>query len=569
MVSGAGEGLGKAAAAAGTFLSTSALQDQRDKMEMRRLQLMESNDTAREQRGQEFQRGLQQERIGADLLARSQEREHADKTLDRTQDFTASENDKTRQQHKDDQAQALSIAKATLAQGDDRLANDKDHQAATVKLAQAQLDAQKENVTLQPLSDGTFMRVNAQGEVLGRALDPDTHKPLQGTKDLPATTKLMVDINKTMIQFKGEQLKNPSLLPDERSVINADIDRLKQNVEQLLGMAPEKKGPVEIIDPAAKKPGGPETTIAKPPPPAAPAPSAEDYLAQMRQQAAQRADALKAQTQQAGQAAMDADRPGMAMATTPFTEQAPSGQPAPRPLAKMERQAPRRMQEPGEPSEPTGMIAAANPKPSVTSNQPATVPRELPRAAAVTNHALTTLPMQEPEPLDVATGGPPDPFVSNQPANVPRELPRATPRKGMIAAVRAPGITDPDGTQPVTDSTEPVPTDFDGQQATQDAIATEAGSKTQPTSRRTPRPISPENLRSLLTSDQKLAIAKMRERVLKPGKTEKPATPGQLQDLLIKILGPLYRDNGQGPGDLAEGVKQMMNTLLPERTLRR
>src|SRR5574340_790455 len=275
MVSGAGEALKEGTKQAMTYYGASQLQKERDDMEMRRLQVTEVNANARELRNQDFQRGLQQERIGADLASRSLDREHADKTLDKTQGFTRDENDKTRQQHREDQLQAKAIADATLRQGDARLANDKEHQAATVKLAQAQLDAAKDKATLQPLADGTFMRVNAQGEVLGRAIDPDTNKPLQGTRDLPATTKLMVDINKTMIQFKGEQLKNPSLLPDERAVINADIDHLKQNVEQLLGIATEKKGPVQIIDPAAKKPDATETTIAKPPP--TPAPGAEDY----------------------------------------------------------------------------------------------------------------------------------------------------------------------------------------------------------------------------------------------------------------------------------------------------
>lgn len=543
MVSGAGEGLGKAAQQAMSHYGASQLQKERDAMEMRRLELMEDNATAREVRGQEFQRGLQQERIGADLLNRSLERDHSDSVLDKSQGFTREETEKTRRQHRDDQAQALELAQATLAQGDQRLANDKAHQDATIKLAQAQLQAQKDEVSLQPLGDGTYMRINAQGEVLGRAVDPDTNTPLQGTKDLSATTKLMVDINKTMIQFKGEQLKNPGLLPDERSAINGDIDRLKQNIEQLLGMAPEKKGPVQIIDPAAKSPAGPESTIAKPPP--TPAPGAEEYLAQLRADADQRAAALKVRTQTQGQAAMDASNPSSSSVQT----------------AAVPRKLPRA-------AAPSGMIAKADPMQQFETNQPANFPRELDRAtpqpeapAPVAQQPDIVDPKQAELQVRTTPGQPAATFaLTGQPD---------APRRGMLAKVQEPDILDPDGTQAAEEGMEPAVTDFEGIQALRDADTLGTEEKIQPARRTGSRPISPDNLRSLLTRDQRREIIDMRERIVKPGITEKPATPGQLQDLLLEILGPLYRDNGQGPGDLADGVIHMMDTLLPESAARK
>lgn len=529
MLSGMGEAAGRAAHQYANVVGASQLQKERNDLEMQRQALMEERADAREARSQAFQRGLQQERLGADMLNRTLEREHADRTLDKTQGFTAGENEKTRGQHREDQAQALSIAKATLAQGDARLANDKEHQAATVKLAQAQLDAAKDKATLQPLADGTFMRVNAQGDVLGRAMDPDTHKPLQGTKDLPATTKLLVDINKTMIQFKGEQLKNPSLLPDERSVINADIDHLKQNVEHLLGFAPEKKGPVEIIDPAAKKPDATETTIAKPPP--TPAPGAEEYLAQLRQQADQRAAALKSNTQQQGQAAMEAGSPPASGTQT----------------AAMPRELPRA-------AAPSGMLAKVDPMQQFASDQPANVPRELDRATPQPAAPIA----KEPEIVD--------PKQAELQARTTPGQPGATfpltgqEPKGMLARVQEPPITDPNGP-----TVEPDPLDLDGKQAS--AEASPPGLR--PAANPVRKPLSESDLKKLLTPEQKEAIVNMQRRVRSDGTKIKPATEQALQGLLVKIYGPILQQSGYTPAELVENIDSLMDTLLPERKNRK
>ncbi len=533
MVSGAGKALSKAASQATDIYGSSMLHKERDKMEMRRLQLMEDNQNTREQRGYAHTEAMQ---AGQQVFLRDQQNAefaHASSALDKTQGFTRDENDKTRQQHREDQLQAKAIADATLAQGDARLANDKEHQAATSRLAEAKLAAEANKEDLKPLGDGTFMRLNANGRPIGIAMDPNTGKPLQGPKDLPAMTKLMVDINKTMIQFKGEQLKNPSLLPDERNAINADIDRLKQNTERLLGMAPEKKGPVEIIDPSTK------TTRRTP------ATGAEEYLAQMRQQADQRAAAMKSRTQQQAQAAMDADKPGMAAATTPLPE--PPTQ-MPGAITAMERQIPRAMQAPGDVSVPTGMVAKLNPLKQFETDRPAKVPRELDRA---TPQPATPV-AQSPEFVD--------PKQAELQARTTPGQPGATfpltgqEPKGMLARVQEPPITDPNG-PPV----EPDPLDADGKQASADGT---------PASRPTGRALTPKQLTNLLTTEQKTAIADMRERVLKPGISERPATPGQLQDLVIKTYGPIFRENGQSPAELADFVEEMMKTLLPGRKIR-
>lgn len=555
MVSGAGDGLGKAAATAGTFLSASALQEQREKMELRRMELMEVNADAREQRGyahseklaadaQANARTMQQETIAHAERAQDKTLAHADTTLDRTQGFTREENEKTRDEHKADRSQALEIANMTLAQGDERLKADKEHHAATIKIAQAQIDAGKEKATLMPMSDGTIYRVNAQGEVIGKALDPDTGKPLAGTKDLPATTKLLVEVNKVMIQQKGEQLKNTSLLPEERSAINAEMTRLKGDIETLLGRAPVKSGPTQIVDPAATI-KAPDTLTAKGGPPK-PAPGADEYLAQKRQESEQRAATLKGSTQQAGQAAMDAEKPGAVAATAPMTDPAqPSDPAAPPQVAKMERQVPR-MQQPGEPSPPSGLMAAAARPPQPPPPAPpqtAALPRELPRAAAPPPAVASKPPMAEPDIID--PNGPPDPLAYDKPANLPRELERAAPPSGLMAAAQKPTA------EPPAPKNEPKPAGL------------------QPAANPVGKPLTQSDLMKLITPEQKAAIVDMQKRVRSDGTKTKPATEQALQGLLVKIYGPILKESGYTPAELVENIDSLMDTLLPERTKRK
>lgn len=556
VMSGAGEGLGKAASTAGTFLSASALQEQREKMELRRMELMEGNAVAREQRGyahseqlakdaQANARGMHQETIAHAERSQDKTLTHADKTLEATQSFTKGENDKTREQHREDQTQARLIAERTLANAEAGTENTREHQEATERIARAQLAATRERATLMPMSDGTIYRVDAQGKVVGKALDPDTGKPLQGTKDLPATTKLLVEVNKVMIQQKGEQLKNTSLLPEERTAINSEMNRLKGDIETLLGRAPVKSGSTQIVDPAATI-QAPDTITAKGGP-AKPAPGAEDYLAQKRQEAEQRAAALKGTTQQEGQAAMDAERPGAIASTAPApNETQPAAPPTSSQVAKMERQAPRRMQQPGEASEPSGVITAVKPPPP-SAPRTAAIPRELPRASAPTAIASKP-PMPEPDILD--PNGPADPFASNQAPNLPRELPRATPPSGVLAATKP--VTEPEMTDPNGPSVEPP-----------------ARTGLQPASNPIRKPLTQSDLMKLITPEQKEAIVDMQKRVRSDGVKVKPATEQALQGLLVKIYGPILQQSGYTPAELVENIDSLMDTLLPERTKRK
>lgn len=552
MLSGLGQGLGEAAKTGMNVVGASMLQRERNEMEMRKAALLETSANAREQRGyahseklaqdaQANARTMQKETIAHADRAQDKTLAHDDDKLGRTQDFTREENDKTREQHRADQLQAKDIAEKTLAQGDERLKNDKEYHSASIRIAQGQLDAAKDKATLMPMSDGSIYRVDAQGKVLGKALDPETGKPLQGTKDLPATTKLLVEVNKTMIQQLGEQLKNQSLLPEERSTISAQMTRLKGDIESLLGRAPVKSGAAQIIDPAATTPA-PDTLTAKGGP-AKPAPGAEDYLAQKRQEAAQRAAAIKGETQKAGQAAMDAESPGAVASQAPAPESPTPTPAAPAKVAKMERQIPK-MQQPGEPGEPSGLLAAARtPQPPPPAPpQTSAVPRELPRAAAPTAVASKP-PMAEPDIID--PNGPPDPLASDKPASLPRELERAAPPTGLMAAAQKPTA------EPPAPKSEPKPAGL------------------QPAANPVRKALTQSDLQKLLTVEQKEAIVDMQKRVRSDGINVQPATEQKFRSLLINIYGPILQQSGYTPAELVENIDSLMDTLLPERTKRK
>lgn len=87
MLSGLGQGVANAAGTGMQVYSSMLLQQQREQMEERKVKLMEQYATAREQRGYDFQRGLQQERIGSDMVNRSLDRQSADAREERGHDF--------------------------------------------------------------------------------------------------------------------------------------------------------------------------------------------------------------------------------------------------------------------------------------------------------------------------------------------------------------------------------------------------------------------------------------------------------------------------------------------------
>ena len=80
-----------------------------------------------------------------------------------------------------------------------------------------------------------------------------------------------------------------------------------------------------------------------------------------------------------------------------------------------------------------------------------------------------------------------------------------------------------------------------------------------------PNALTPKDLTTLLTKDQKLSIAGLVKKIQSPAVSEKPATRADLQDYLLKTLGPLYAQNGQPIKELVTDVDQLMASLLPSQ----
>lgn len=268
MVSGAGQEMAKGLGTIQATLGQSYLQDERDKLERARLELTEGYAAEREKRGYAHGERLQAQGFG-----------HAERLQQENQTFTKGENELTRKhdltkqdkgfdhdtgERKQDRDQAKTIADmsrisqetiarenraSTEGMAGARNKLDEGHYKSVERVALAQLRAHKDEVSLQPQADGSFVKVTRDGRVLGVAIDPETKKPLNGGRDLPAATKVLAEVNMNMIKIKGKELENQTLLPEERGKLQNEMDKLKQETEILLGKTPAAKP--TIVDPDA------------------------------------------------------------------------------------------------------------------------------------------------------------------------------------------------------------------------------------------------------------------------------------------------------------------------------
>jgi len=123
------------------------------------------------------------------------------------------------------------------------------HNKASEVIQRAQAGEWRQHVTLLPQADGTFARVKADGTILGQAIDPTTNKPLQGTKDVAASTKILMEGNTKRMGYL-ENDYHTEINPVVKQAIRTQIDALQNYNEVLAGKAePAEKPPV----PNAKK----------------------------------------------------------------------------------------------------------------------------------------------------------------------------------------------------------------------------------------------------------------------------------------------------------------------------
>lgn len=217
---GFGEGLQKAATQYGDFLSREKLQEEAAQVQ-----------AARDQRLQEFQQQSQQAGFA-----------HAD---------TAAAADRTFKTELYDKEQ-----KAALDRQQQGFKHEEDLAAGRNKLLQAQIDAHKSGFTLQPLADGRLLKVGKDGTT-SYLMDPnDPTKALVGPKDVSSSSKMLVDGNNKIIEGLMKQASDPMTQPDQRAMLNNQIEGLRSENKRLLGFVDAKGGspqPKPIVDPFAQK----------------------------------------------------------------------------------------------------------------------------------------------------------------------------------------------------------------------------------------------------------------------------------------------------------------------------
>lgn len=186
---------------------------------------------ARDQRMQAFQAG--ENRLGREL---TREEGAAGRDLTRTEGAagraaTAEQGALTRT-HQTNENAANRALQVKLHEITERGANAR--HGASIGMQKAQLEATLNQVTLMPQADGTFQKVKKDGTVLGLAMGPDG-KPLQGPKDLSASTKLLVEGNNKIIAHL-EDASAKSLDPKEKADIRQRVVELTKQNQEWLGI---------------------------------------------------------------------------------------------------------------------------------------------------------------------------------------------------------------------------------------------------------------------------------------------------------------------------------------------
>lgn len=432
MLSGFGQGLttvSNSLGQAAQLYGASWLQRERQDMENKRLALIEQYAAAREQRGYDFQRGIQQEKIGADILARSQDRqERADERakdrefqagqqqerigadiVGRSQerDFRSGENALDRSAHKEERAETIGLQR-------EKLRSDEQQHRETMQAQKSHWDAIEKQFA-------------------------------QKHGDLSEKDKEFVRVAKERGAALYKMSEGDGLSEKERTAYRELGDQEFQRAYTRLGYVPEAtRGNNQIKDRFGLSPN----KVGKPAPPpllSTPSKVTEEYRAAKQAEADQRRE----ETKRGAMEAMGYESgTGMAVKAPP-----PPTTPAPKAAPRMEHQRPTGMQQPGEasPSPP--------PAPPLAPSQPpvvANVPRELPRATPSTTEAFLADKRAEAAQREQAVLGPKaqsNPLIGNvdaSPAPAKKLGRQGAETTGKTADDR-PFVKSPDGTgQPIS-----------------------------------------------------------------------------------------------------------------------
>jgi len=276
-ISGAGEAAGKALQTAQAGWIQSELLKERDRMEIRRLELMEQSATSREKRGyahtetleagrQKFQTGLEEQRQTFEVGKQAQEFEHQERSADQVRaDAKARLDEELRARG--------TIARAEITSVEKRSQNE---------LALQEKRLRQEGLATTPtvLGDGSIAFFDKQGRLARMATDKDGN-PLKAPKDLPAQQKFMAETYIKMMDAPIAVIKDKTSMPDEKQRASEHLNELRDAISTLLGQPAKTPETPTVKDRFAKEKEKKTAAVSTPPPPGLinkPAQQAETYM---------------------------------------------------------------------------------------------------------------------------------------------------------------------------------------------------------------------------------------------------------------------------------------------------
>lgn len=216
-MAGAAYGAGKVGEEAMDYVKKATLADQAAEIQKLRDATLEGYASSREQRqyghAEELQRGGFK---------------HAETLQAGQQEFTKSENKANRdfqtEEHRLNRELQASQHKETIGLHLQQL-----------KLARDTFDFTRQEIKLQPLGDGTILKLDKTGQVIGPLADPLTGGVYKGAKDLPAGTLKYLDIVKESIEGMQNELRVETD-PARKAALQAKVDLAVHNAGVISGV---------------------------------------------------------------------------------------------------------------------------------------------------------------------------------------------------------------------------------------------------------------------------------------------------------------------------------------------
>jgi hypothetical protein len=220
-LAGAAMGAGTVGAEAMDWVKRSTLNDQLAELQKQRDERLEGFAKGREERGYAH-------------AEKTQERgfTHAERMQQSGQEFTKGENNLNRQ------------LQQNIAQLHEKAATERHNetirvQMARLGLAQQQFNLAKEQITLMPMADGTFQKVDRHGNSKGTATDLNGN-PLQGAKDISKSTQMLMEANNVLLKGLEAEMRAETD-PAEKAKIRERVDFFHKYQETLAGVGGNKR----------------------------------------------------------------------------------------------------------------------------------------------------------------------------------------------------------------------------------------------------------------------------------------------------------------------------------------